>query len=295
MKLNYIWLILLCPALCLGVGVGDYPKLVYDIYVDGSTDNLWPTDAASYPNLSDWLISPAVADKWYPKIGSAAAINGTAFQGYGTALPQLTMAVDGLDMAKVYDVYGVFWVKKKWTGSEYWYTLIGISGNELLLGDYDSADVVFNEGVFSIQGVEKFLGQVSGVESFTVDIDGPETDWLSRAWFDGIALVEAKVDSVMPTVGQHDYTNGEVVQLNAYDYVDCPEVCVFERWVGDVTDPYLPQTTVIMDGPKTVTAVFNYFEGAACGDLCHPILPGDVNDDCMVDLMDLAIMAKDWF
>ncbi len=290
-----IGLLLMCSAICWAVGVGDYPELEYDIYVDATTDNLWPTNGADYPALEDWTQSSTAANKWYTKTSSAAAINGTSFEGFGVDLPQLTMTIDGLDGAKVYDVYAICWVKKH-TSTEYWYTYAGIGGNQLKLCDYYNAEKIFNEGQFIIQGSQVYLGQISGVASCTVEVDGPITNSAtSRAWFDGVALVEAKIDSVSPVPGQHDYTDSEVVTLNAYDYVDCPEYYTFSRWIGDVADPYLPQTTIVMDSEKTVTAVFSEFEEAVCGDVCHPILPGDVTEDCLVDMDDLVIMANDWF
>ena len=278
----------------------DYPEMVYDIYVDATVDNLWPTNDANYPALEDWSYDSttstyAIADLWFRKEGSTAAINGTVFQGLGVNLPQLTMDVNGLDNSKVYDVYAVCWVKKEFS-SEYWYTYAAIGGNQLKLCDYYTADIVFDEGQFIIQGVQVYLGQVSGVDSFTVDVDGPVSNSsLYRAWFDGVALVEVVVDSTLPVPGQHDYSDGEVVTINAYDYLDCPEYNTFSRWIGDVSDPYSAQTTVVMDSEKTVTAVFTEFEDTECGDVCHPILSGDLTRDCMVDMDDLMILITDWF
>lgn len=297
-----IGLLLMCSAACLAVEVGDYPELKYDIYVDATTDNLWPSNDANYPSLTDWsyglpetTYTGGDTTKWYRKTNSGAAINGTAFQGFGLDLPQLTMTLDGLDSTKVYDVYAICWVKKHNTIGEYWYADSGIGGNSLKRCDYYTAATIFNEGQFVIQGAQVYLGQVSGVTSCTVEVDGPYTNSsTSRAWFDGIALVEAKIETVSPVPGQHDYTDSEVVALNAYDYVDCPEYYTFLRWIGDVADPYLPQTTIVMDSEKTVTAVFNEFEEAVCGDLCHPVLPGDVTKDCMVDMDDLMIVVNDW-
>jgi hypothetical protein len=186
---------------------------------------------------------------------------------------------------------------KKTVGSEYWYAYAGIGGNQLGLCDYYTAENVFTES-FSLQGAQVYLGQVSNVASCSVDIDGPVADEsTSRAWFDGIALVDATIPTVRsaPAPGQYDYAEDEVVQLNAYDFIDCPNYNSFSRWIGDVADPYSPQTTVVMDSDKTVIAVFTDIEQAVCGDMCHPILLGDVNSDCMVDFKDLAIIAMDWF
>jgi len=293
-NLKFVGLVLFCSTACFAiVGIDAYPKIVYDLYVDASLDNLGPTDEVNYPNVNDWLSSTTTTNFWYHKVDSISAINGSAFQGFGTTLPQLAMNVTGLDSARTYDVYAVCWVKKA-TGTEYWYTYAAIGGNQFQVCDYNTADIIFNEGQFVIQGAQVYIGQVSGVQSFTVDVDGPETTSVSRAWFDGIALVENPIKSVTPAPGQNDYNTDEIVQLNAADYVDCPQIYKFERWIGDVTEPYQPQTTVKMSSYKTVTAVFNYSDNAVCGDLCHPIILGDLNSDCMVDLKDFAILANDW-
>ena len=272
----------------------DYPQMEYDIYIDATLDNIAPTDAASYPTQVDWLSSSTTLNKWYLKEGSFSAINGTAFEGFGQSIPKLTMSIDNIDDSKSYDVYAVCWVKKP-IGGEYWFTYAGIEGNNLDICDYDTAEICFVEGVSIVQGVQKHLGQISGRSSLSVEIDAPKTDHTSRAWFDGVALVEVKVDTISPAPGQYDYTENEVVEINAYDYTDCPDYSLFQRWIGDVAEPYSAQTTVVMDKDKTVIAVFGYPEPTECGDICHPFPLGDLNKDCVVDLDDLAILATDWF
>lgn len=101
------------------------------------------------------------------------------------------------------------------------------------------------------------------------------------------------IDTIDPSIGQHVYDSGTLVNLDATRFVECPNVRRFDHWVGDVADTSSAQTTVVIDGDKTVTAVFTV--GAVCGDECHPnFLLGDLNHDCAVDLADLAMLASRW-
>jgi hypothetical protein len=58
-----------------------------------------------------------------------------------------------------------------------------------------------------------------------------------------------------PGAGEHLYTEGEAVSINATAYAGYR----FVSWTGEVADPNAQSTTVTMDAAKTVTAVF---EGA---------------------------------
>jgi len=67
---------------------------------------------------------------------------------------------------------------------------------------------------------------------------------------------------------------------------------VFDHWEGDVVDPNSAETTVWMEQDKTVTAV--YMDARVCGDECHPIIPADLEPDCVINLKDFAIIARHW-
>jgi len=47
-------------------------------------------------------------------------------------------------------------------------------------------------------------------------------------------------------------------------------------------------------GSNATTEIDAVADVAACGDYKHPYPPGDVNEDCRVDLADLAVLAANW-
>lgn len=68
---------------------------------------------------------------------------------------------------------------------------------------------------------------------------------------------ELKIDvsgngSVVPSTGKYAYTKGTSVTLVA---TPGPE-WEFSYWIGDVLDPYSPETEILVDTEKSVTAVF---------------------------------------
>jgi hypothetical protein len=101
-----------------------------------------------------------------------------------------------------------------------------------------------------------------------------------------------EVNTVIPSVGQHQYPGSAVVNISAQRFVDCPDVYVFDHWEGDVNDPNSANTTVLMDADKTVTAVFA--DGRQCGDECHPYPSADLDKNCKVNFLDLALFAAQW-
>jgi len=100
------------------------------------------------------------------------------------------------------------------------------------------------------------------------------------------------IDTITPSVGPHDYAAEAWVGIKAERFVNCPDVYTFAHWEGDVNDPNSADTTVFMDSDKTITAVF--VDGRQCGDECHPYPSGDVNKDCKVDFLDIAMVASSW-
>ena len=100
------------------------------------------------------------------------------------------------------------------------------------------------------------------------------------------------INTVTPGVGQHLRYQDEPVHLQAINFIGCPYVYQFVHWEGDVIDANSADTLVIMNEDKTVTAVF--IDTRECGDECHPILQGDLNGDCHINLEDFAIYCAQW-
>ena len=96
-----------------------------------------------------------------------------------------------------------------------------------------------------------------------------------------------------PQIGQYEYSGCSTIEISAPGrIVNCPDVYDFRYWQGDVANPDLTNTMVLMDDDKTVNAI--YYISSACGDECHPILQGDLNEDCNVDFIDLSILISNW-
>ncbi len=305
----------------------DYPGLLYDIYVDATTSNTWATDSAAYPSLSDWSYGSSesasvIVDRWYRKEGSSAALYGTAFQGVGPALPQLTMVADGLDSAKTYNVYAVYWGR---LAPEYWYCYVGLDGEPMWLADSTTEyDNIFCTGTFVIDGSQFFVGQVSGVSSVAVNIDGPETSSDTyRAWFDGLAFVETtpgpfvtvdiaanitdptsfavnprddSVIGVQPGLGANQVVQGKRIEITTdVQAGNCPDIYDFIGFSGDITDS---ENTLRVKADANISLMVNYevlVYTPVCGsDICHPRADGDTNDDCVVDEADLVNLANNW-
>ncbi|MBN1911276.1 MAG: PEP-CTERM sorting domain-containing protein [Pirellulales bacterium] len=170
-----------------------------DAYANEQGHNIWATDEATYPNLTDWL-SPTEYTQyfWWEKTNSGKAINGNAFEGRDAdSPPELTMVVTGLDPVKTYDIYAVYWAKNPAKISvSWWYTFAALKGNPLIECSYSTADnLFFDDGGNGVQGGEKKLGTVSGVTEFSVIVQ-PPTPVASidhRAWFDGVSYAESAV------------------------------------------------------------------------------------------------------
>jgi uncharacterized delta-60 repeat protein len=102
----------------------------------------------------------------------------------------------------------------------------------------------------------------------------------------------AEVNTVSPPVGDNLYAKNVMANISARRFVGCPDVYVFNHWVGDVSDPNSANTTIVMDTDKTVTAVF--VDGRQCGDECHPYPVVDYDKDCEVTFADFAFFASHW-
>ena len=196
----------LCLMAVLGLSVAAYSITAGDVfgtYFDATTSNTWATDAESYPELSDWAYSspdtPVILNKWYMKTGSTSAVDGTAFQGAGLSLPQLTTTITGLDDTKTYDVYVVFHARN--VGGD-WYIYAGMGGEDLALYDETNADYILGTG--TLISCQTKLGTISGVDTFSVDVKGATTsvaDGYERTWYDGVAIVEVPEPATLLLLG----------------------------------------------------------------------------------------------
>jgi hypothetical protein len=101
------------------------------------------------------------------------------------------------------------------------------------------------------------------------------------------------INTVNPFIGKKDYYYKYDVELNAANFVKCPDVWNFKRWEGPgIIDPCSPEISIKIDKDKTIIAVFEY--GKECGDECHPILAGDLNKDCYVNMSDFILYIDNW-
>ena len=121
-------------------------------------------------------------------------------------------------------------------------------------------------------------------------IDGPAA---SVTLTIGVEPNNIGLDSITPNIGEHSYYQSCPVILSAVDFVKCPDVYRFNHWQGNVAEPNSSTTMITMNQDEAVTAVFLADE-RRCGDECHPIQQGDLNEDCRINLIDFAIYSVQW-
>jgi len=102
------------------------------------------------------------------------------------------------------------------------------------------------------------------------------------------------MDTVIPGIGEHIYRFGKPVYISAPPCPKCPDVYEFDHWTGDIDEPNSPSAYLIMNTDKTITAAYKMAIERRCGDECHPILQGDVNEDCYINLEDFILYAANW-
>jgi len=175
------------------------------------------------------------------------------------------------------------------------------SGNQLGSGiatwvdrsDVDAKGLYLNP--FSTYNITYFIvranqGGAICIDDITVDFEPvpePSTYTLTM----NVEPNDIGIDTVTPLIGDHNATG--LVNISAETYLDCPDVYLFDYWIGDVADVNSANTTVFMDSDKTITAVF--VATRECGDECHPNdLFGDYNHDCIIDFTDFAAFADNW-
>jgi probable HAF family extracellular repeat protein len=101
------------------------------------------------------------------------------------------------------------------------------------------------------------------------------------------------IDRVTPSIGKHIYYKNWPVIIKADTFKKCPDVYRFSHWAGDVAEPNSATVTLVMTEDKTVTAVYSA-DQRRCGDECHPILQGDLNKDCYINMEDFALYCAQW-
>ncbi|MCK4888056.1 MAG: hypothetical protein KAS96_11760, partial [Planctomycetes bacterium] len=117
----------------------------------------------------------------------------------------------------------------------------------------------------------------------------------------GDKLLTVKIDpnfldseELVPSVGEHQYYEAWPINLSADELIiSCPGIYEFDHWIGDVEDPNSSTTKITLTEDKEVTAVYIAKE-RVCGDLCHPVLEGDLNGDCYINFVDFALYCEDW-
>lgn len=101
------------------------------------------------------------------------------------------------------------------------------------------------------------------------------------------------IDSITPPAGEYDYYRGAWVYINAPRHPNCPFTYKFDHWEGDVDDPNNQSAFLTMNRDRAITAIYVPDE-RVCGDECHPILQGDMNEDCYINFEDFAIFVEMW-
>lgn len=101
------------------------------------------------------------------------------------------------------------------------------------------------------------------------------------------------IDTVTPSAGEHEYYRGKRVYINARRCPICPDVYDFDHWEGDIEEPNSPSDFLTMNKNRTITAVY-VLDERVCGDECHPILKGDLNEDCYINFEDFVIYSEFW-
>jgi len=101
------------------------------------------------------------------------------------------------------------------------------------------------------------------------------------------------MDTVIPGIGEHFYYPGKAVYVSAPRCPKCPDVYKFDHWTGDIDDPNSPSAFLVMNEDKTITAVYVGVE-RRCGDECHHIQKGDMNEDCYINFEDFVLWSQNW-
>lgn len=108
-----------------------------------------------------------------------------------------------------------------------------------------------------------------------------------------MGTIPAGLDCVVPGQGNHSYYSGQRVFVSAPRCSSCPDVYKFDHWEGDIDEPNSISQYLTMDRDRIITAFYSG-DQRVCGDECHPILQGDLNEDCYINFEDFALYALMW-
>jgi len=147
--------------------------------------------------------------------------------------------------------------------------------------------------------VTTFVLQVGGdmfpTNAFVWDSDsndwGEELDWLkpvdpnlSISDFDGLSVAEA----IELYDGSAGGTGFDLKDLDPNDYAALViDPNTGRKWIQYIKVDYLP-------GSDYAGEIDGFSDVAGCGDYQHPYPQGDINADCRVNMMDMAVLAENW-
>jgi len=126
--------------------------------------------------------------------------------------------------------------------------------------EYDKGDVVRITAIPD-EGwqFDEWSGDVTDPELTTTTFVVTSDKTVTADFSPIVHTISLEVDgngSTEPAVGTHEYNKGDVVSITAIP----GEGWQFDGWSGDVTDPQLAMTTLIVTSDKTVTADFSQVE-----------------------------------
>ena len=177
-----------CAVVALVAGAAN--AAITGVYVDASALNTTPGAAISGPSSDNddlWEIRPG--------FGELSTIL-EAYQGEGANIgvnrenvPLITTSVSGLNPLGIYDIRVVYWTNTSAAATfEPWGIAAALSGDPLqALYDPQGTATGTTAGSGDLVQREFVLGQVQGVSSFAVDIDGTTENNIVRQWYDGVS------------------------------------------------------------------------------------------------------------
>lgn len=182
-----------------------------------------------------------------------------------------------------------YWPEYEGDGGKRWWTVLAAAappysrpspGVQFVLPITITADV----GTADVN-----LGWPTLLDSLEIQAPGP---WSYYTLSMAVEPNDIGIDTLNPAVGDHQcYFE---VAIQAQDFLDCPDIHRFDHWEGDgISDVNSAITTVVMDANRSVTAVYVAVE-KECGDECHPILQGDLNEDCYINFEDFTLYCEQW-
>ncbi len=147
-------------------------------------------------------------------------------------------------------------------------------------------------------------------EYIALAIRGSRYTYRNNLWYDSglnitatstnFAIVDVQTSpeivnsGITPGIDSYLVLKDEGMTLAAEDFAGaCPTAYMFDHWeIDGLIYSYESQTTYTPTGDASIVAV--YTQSNECGDVCRPYPMADATQDCVVDLDDFAILARDW-